>query len=428
MATHHGRVIWNGCTGCFRILECKFIGKVNERHLIVECVKGLVCLQIHNDYQIAGGETKTAQLIADLLEENGIKVIRYYKSNKEFLNAGIFGKISVGLRSLGNRQTVREITRILDSESVDFALVHNVLPLISNTVYKILIKRNIPIIKYLQNYNLVCQNGALDRGDECGRCMEHPLVGIKNACYKNSRIYTIIRTFIKWDLDRHYLGRISAFMPNSEFVMRKHYACGIEKRKMHVMYNFISGEPCQADGGEPERTEYLYFGRIAREKGVMTAVRAFEAMPELKLKIVGSGEMQKELEQYLKDHKCTNIQYLGAKYKAELNQIIFYAKCVVVSSEWDEPLPRTILEAYLQGTPVIGADRGGIPEMIVPMQTGFLYESGSIEGLTTQVRYMEGMSRDEYLRMRKNCYEKLSRVYSKQSYFERFAQCVKEIM
>ena len=33
----------------------------------------LTCLQVHNDYQIKGGETKTAELIADLLEEQGIK-------------------------------------------------------------------------------------------------------------------------------------------------------------------------------------------------------------------------------------------------------------------------------------------------------------------------------------------------------------------
>ena len=40
----------------------------------------LTCLQVHNDYLIPGGETKTAQRIADLLESYGIKVIRYYKS------------------------------------------------------------------------------------------------------------------------------------------------------------------------------------------------------------------------------------------------------------------------------------------------------------------------------------------------------------
>ena len=390
-------------------------------------VRGLVCLQIHNDYQIAGGETKTARLIADLLEENGIRVIRYYKSNKELLDVGMFKKIGIGLRSLGNRRTVREITQILDTDHVDFALVHNVLPLISNSAYKVLVKRNIPIIKYLQNYNLVCQNGALDRGDECRRCMAHPLVGVAKACYKNSRIYTMIRMLIKRDMDKHYLGRISAFMPNSEFVMRKHCACGIEKGKMHVMYNYIDGEPCQMNG-EPERTVYLYFGRISREKGVMTAVHAFENMPELRLEIVGSGEMQEELEQYLKDHKSTNIQYLGAKYKEELNRKIFCAKCVLVPSEWDEPLPRTIMEAYLQGTPVIGTNRGGIPEMIISTKTGFLYESGNIENLTAQVQRMESLSHDEYLCMRKNCYEELSRVYSKQMYFERFAHCVKGIV
>ena len=160
----------------------------------------------------------------------------------------------------------------------------------------------------------------------------------------------------------------------------------------------------------------------------MTAVHAFENMPELRLEIVGSGEMQEELEQYLKDHKSTNIQYLGAKYKEELNRKIFCAKCVLVPSEWDEPLPRTIMEAYLQGTPVIGTNRGGIPEMIISTKTGFLYESGNIENLTAQVQRMESLSHDEYLCMRKNCYEELSRVYSKQMYFERFAHCVKGIV
>lgn len=394
---------------------------------MADYARELVCLQIHNDYQVAGGETKTAQLIAGLLEENGIKVIRYYKSNKDFLNAGMFKKLGIGLRSLGNRQAAQEIEQILERESVDFALIHNVLPLISNSAYKVLAKRKIPIIKYLQNYNLLCQNGALDQGDACRRCMKNPMTGVKKACYKNSKIYTLLRTLIKRDLDKHCLDKISAFMPNSEFVMRRHCACGIKQEKMHVMYNFIEGEPCQVSG-TPERTGYLYFGRISREKGIMTAVRAFEALPGLKLDIIGSGETQEDLKQYLKERTIPNIQYLGPKYKDELNRNIFHAKCVIVPSEWDEPLPRTILEAYLQGTPVIGTNRGGIPEMIIPGKTGFLYESGNIDNLISQIQRMEDLSPADYLHMRRNCHEEISRVFSKQKYFERFMLCVKEIM
>ena len=86
---------------------------------MADYARKLVCLQIHNDYQVAGGETKTAQLIAGLLEENGIKVIRYYKSNKDFLNAGMFKKLGIGLRSLGNRQAAQEIEQILERDYVD---------------------------------------------------------------------------------------------------------------------------------------------------------------------------------------------------------------------------------------------------------------------------------------------------------------------
>jgi glycosyltransferase involved in cell wall biosynthesis len=54
----------------------------------------------------------------------------------------------------------------------------------------------------------------------------------------------------------------------------------------------------------------------------------------------------------------------------------------VLPSEWYENAPMSVLESYACGKPVIGARVGGIPELIQPDVTGFLFESGNADDLT----------------------------------------------
>ena len=383
----------------------------------------LVCLQIHNDYQVPGGETKTAHLIADLLERNGIKVIRYYRTNMEFAGErGIVGKLKVGIHSLNNPNTKKEISEILDKESVDFALVHNVIPVISNTAYKVMINRKIPIIKYLQNYNLVCLNGALDHGNRCDKCQHNNLVGVKCKCYKESTVYSFIKYLIKRDMDNNILPHITAFMPNSEYVMMEHVKRGIDERKMHVMYNYVDIPQLPYEG---TRGYYLYFGRLTREKGVLTTIDAFEKMPDKKLVIMGSGTLENEIK--LKSGNGTNIEFIGSCEGSKLLEYVAKAKAAIVPSEWDEPLPRTILEAYSQGTPVIGANRGGIPELIEEGKTGFIFQAGSVESMIKAIQKIEELSVVQYEEIRTFCLNRLNKEYTEAAYFKRFMDCVEDL-
>lgn len=384
----------------------------------------LVCLQIHNDYQTIGGETKTAYLIADLLESNGIQVIRYYKTNRQYIdNNGAYYKIKNGLCALYNPETAKELNTILDKNHVDFALVHNVVSVISNAAYKVLLDRKVPIIKYLQNYNLVCLNGALNHGEMCIKCQRNNMIGVRCKCYKNSTIYSFIKYLIKRDMDKHILDRLSAFMPNSEFVMKEHAKRGIDGSKMHIMYNYVSIPQTIYEG---TRDYFLYYGRLTGEKGVMTTITAFEKMPSNKLVIMGSGTLEDEIRR--RTEKVKNIMFVGKCEGKELFEYVAGAKAVVVPSEWDEPLPRTILEAYSQGTPVIGANRGGIPELIEEGKTGYVFESGSISEMVSKIKQFEEMNEAQYMAMRINCIEKLKSEYSEQSYFQRFMECIKSFL
>lgn len=384
----------------------------------------ITCLQVHNDYQVPGGETKTAEGIASLLESYGIKVIRYYKSNNEFKEAGIWTKVRVGFRSIYNKCTVEEISKILKRENVDFALIHNVMPVVSNSVYEVLQEHGIPIIKYIQNYNLICLNGALDHGNLCKKCSPNCFKGVVNGCYKNSRMYSFVKYIVKYKLDQNYLPHVAAFMPNSNYVKNIHREFGLNVENFFVMHNYIDVEDINWNYSNYD-SYYLYFGRISREKGIFTAIGAFKDIADSQLIIMGTGEAEDELIKSLVG--CNNVNYIGGKSGEEVKSVIKKAKCVIVPSEWDEPLPRTILEAYACGMPVIGANRGGIPEMIKENETGYIYHAGDVDDLKAMIRTVNSLTLSQYNNMRKKCLNECKKRYSRESYYFRFISCLEKL-
>ena len=169
---------------------------------------------------------------------------------------------------------------------------------------------------------------------------------------------------------------------------------------------------------------YLYFGRLTPEKGIRTVINAFKQRRDIRLVILGSGELEEEIHRIIISGQLTNIKFSGSKEGAELQSYIRNAKAAVISSEWDEPLPRTILEAYLEGTPVIGTDRGGIPEMIEEGKTGYIYKNGEADDLLAKIDEMERLDDIEYRMMRINAENKIAEDYSPQKYMERFLECL----
>jgi glycosyltransferase involved in cell wall biosynthesis len=64
-----------------------------------------------------------------------------------------------------------------------------------------------------------------------------------------------------------------------------------------------------------------------------------------------------------------------------LRAAIASARAVVVPSEWYENAPLSVMEASALERPIIGANIGGIPELIREGETGFVFTSGSVDSL-----------------------------------------------
>ena len=143
---------------------------------------------------------------------------------------------------------------------------------------------------------------------------------------------------------------------------------------------------------------------------------------------MGSGEFETELKKYILDHNLKNIIYIGNKTGKDLEQVIANAKCTIVSSEWDEPLPRTIIESYSKGIPVIGTNKGGIPEMIHENKTGYIYQSGCYNELINTIIKFEGIPSTQYAQMCENCIQQIENIYTEEKYFSRFMKCIEDIL
>lgn len=81
-----------------------------------------------------------------------------------------------------------------------------------------------------------------------------------------------------------------------------------------------------------------------------------------------------------------NIEYVGFKTGDELIKLIKEAVCSVYPSIWYENCPLSVMESISYGTPVIGANIGGIPELIDDGKTGVLFEPGNVDDLVSKIR------------------------------------------
>jgi glycosyltransferase involved in cell wall biosynthesis len=83
----------------------------------------------------------------------------------------------------------------------------------------------------------------------------------------------------------------------------------------------------------------------------------------------------------------SRIRYLGRRPMDEVFAAMGEAAFMVLSSVWYEGLPKTVVEAYSRGTPIVASALGALAELIEPGRTGLHFRPGDPDDLSRQLQW-----------------------------------------
>jgi glycosyltransferase involved in cell wall biosynthesis len=330
-------------------------------------------LQLHNRYQITGGEEGVVQAEQELLRQFGHRVELLAVSNDQITN-GVDQAIAA-VNAMYSRSAKQQVLAHIDQFQPDVVHVHNFFPLLSPSVYDACHDRGVPVVQTLHNYRLACPKAMFFRdGQICETCLEQgsPWPGVKYGCYRGSAAQTAVvaamLTLHGWR--KTWQERVDAFICLTDFQRQKLVAAGLPADRMHVKPNFLFA-PTMARS-TPAVPFVLSVGRLAEEKGIDLAIAAYSHDPNLpRLKIVGDGPARSALEQQvIAANLSDRITFLGRQDKAQVLELMQQAIALVFPSIWYEGFPLTIVEAFGCGLPVIAANLGSMAEIVEDQRTG----------------------------------------------------------
>ncbi len=151
--------------------------------------------------------------------------------------------------------------------------------------------------------------------------------------------------------------------------------------KIKVIYNGILQDKAAA-GVQREKTDDMFIitssGRLTKPKGFHILIKAVSALPEdtrkkVKVQILGDGPYRAELEKLAEENNISeNVEFKG--FVSDPQRIISAGDLFVLLS-FNEGLSNSLLEAMINGVPVLTTDAGGVKEFIEHKKNGFITRS-----------------------------------------------------
>ncbi len=159
---------------------------------------------------------------------------------------------------------------------------------------------------------------------------------------------------------------------------------GVPENKLTVIMNGVDRSIFSVKG--PDGGEYtLAVGNLVPLKGHELILQSLANLPEERLIIIGSGELENKLKQQADRLGITDrVTFLPNIPHHELPGFYTKAKCTILMSSM-EGMPNVALESLACGTPVVATNVGGLPEIITE-NNGILLAERTTEALTEALK------------------------------------------
>jgi glycosyltransferase involved in cell wall biosynthesis len=334
-------------------------------------------LIVHNMYQQRGGEDVVVEAESDLLSARGHEVRRFTRHNDDVAD---MARAQAGVQALWSRHTVKTLSGVLQAFRPDVVHAHNTWSLVSPSVYWAAAEAGVPTVNTLHNFRLLCPQATFLRENRiCEDCVGHvPWRAAMHGCYRGSRAESAVLAGM---LTLHralgtYRNRVTRFIALTDFARRKFIEGGLPAERIVVKPNFVDISTSAARS----RSGFLFVGRLSQEKGVAVLVRAVMAAG-VDLRVAGTGPDAALLKGVPVVHE------LGALSSDAVQAEMGRALALVLPSVCYENFPRTLVEAFASGLPVIASNAGPLRELVDDGLTGLLFESGDASDLARKMRW-----------------------------------------
>ena len=351
-------------------------------------------------YPNGGSETYIFK-IGEWLEKNGHEVqyfgmehagrcvgnrVNAYTSDMDFHGGSILSKLTYPIKTIYSSEARKQIRKVLDDFKPDVCHINNFNYQLTPSIILEIKKwnKNCRIIFTAHDYQLVCPNHMCNNPnthENCEKCLGgHFINCTKGKCIHGSTAKSAIGTMeaMLWNVNGVYRN-FDKIICCSEFLKKKMDTNPVFAERTIALHNFVE----KVENKDVEKKDYvLYFGRFSEEKGIGTLIEAAKELPDVQFIFAGTGPLENEIS------GVKNIKNVGFQKGEVLEKFIREAKFSVYPSEWYENCPFSVMESQMYGTPVLGADIGGIPELIRVGETGELFESGNKEELKSKIKEM----------------------------------------
>ena len=347
--------------------------------------RGGDCIYMLNLEQLLKTHGHDVAVFAMDYPENIETVWKRYFPNEIKFTPGV-GMLETFMRMFGLGEVKRKFNFLLNDFKPDVVHLNNIHTQLSPVIARLAHKRRTKVIWTLHDYKLLCPRyDCLRNGNEvCEECFVDKHKVLEYKCMKNSNLASMLayKEGMKWS-HKKLEGYTDVFICPSQFMYNKMAQGGFDRKKMYTLCNFIDIERTRRDSYDKE-DYYCFIGRLSFEKGIETLIEAARTLP-YHLKIIGGGPLADILKEKAKG---ANIEFTGYKEWPEIKEIVGKARFSVVPSEWYENNPLSVIEAQCLGTPVLGANIGGIPELIKEGVNGMCFESRNIMDLKNKIEKM----------------------------------------
>jgi glycosyltransferase involved in cell wall biosynthesis len=336
-------------------------------------------LIIHNAYQQRGGEDAVVQAESELLTSRGHEVRHFTRHNDQIDS---MPRADLAMQTVWSRPSAQALARELLAFSPDVVHLHNTFPLISPSAYWACAAAAVPLVQTLHNFRLLCPQAMFLRdGRVCEDCLGRvPWRGAVRGCYRGSRAQSAV---VVGMLALHrglgtWRNKVTRYIALNEFCRRKFIEGGLPAERIVVKPNFVD-EPAPP---LRDRFGFLFVGRLSEEKGVRTLMDASRQLPGVSVRVAGNGPEAPLLD------GVPGVARLGPLAADAVRQEMCAAIALVLPSICYEQFPRTLVEAYACGLPVI-ASGNALAELVEDGVTGLLFTAGNALELATKMQWAQ---------------------------------------